>query len=70
MKISYEFIEKKVEWEVSGNSGYYTTDETGRGVFFVSRGERSQLLGTAQFSVAGLTKNSARAKIRKFMSAR
>ena len=70
MKISYEFIEKKVEWYVLGDAGYFTTDETGRGIFRVHDGNRSQLLGTAQFSVAGLTKSSARAKIRKFMSAR
>ena len=49
---------------------YYTTNNSGRGIFQVRDGERHQLMGTAQFSVAGLTKSSARAKIRKFMSTR
>ena len=67
--IRYEFKDKKVEWFVIGEDSYYTTDEYGKGVFKIHNGERSQLLGTLQFSVAGLTKSSARAKIRKFMLA-
>ena len=67
--LRYDFKGNKVEWFVVGEDSYYTTDEYGKGVFRIHNGERSQLLGTAQFSVAGLTKGSARAKIRKFMLA-
>ena len=66
--MKYVFEGKRVEWwTFKGSDIYYTTDEEGRGVFRVRNGERSQLLGTLQFSLAGLTKSSARAKIRKFM---
>ena len=71
MKISYYFEGKKIEWEVVGEKNLsYSTNDSGRGIFQVRDGERHQLMGTAQFSVAGITKNSARAKIRKFMSTR
>ena len=69
MKISYSFEGEKIEWKVRDGI-YYTTNDSGRGIFQVRDGERHQLMGTAQFSVAGLTKSSARAKIRKFMSTR
>ena len=70
--MKYFFEGKKIEWKVGGEHPdiYYTTNNSGRGVFKVCGGERHQLMGTAQFSVAGLTKSSARAKIRKFMSTR
>lgn len=67
--MKYSFEGEKVEWK-SGGDIYYTTNDSGRGIFKVRDGERHQLMGTAQFSVAGLTKSSARAKIRKFMSTR
>lgn len=37
-------------------SGYYTTNSSGEGIFYVDleRNERKQLLGTAEFSVSGL----------------
>ena len=76
MKISYSFEGEKIEWKVGdilacpSRDAYYTTNDSGRGIFQVRDGERHQLMGTAQFSVAGLTKSSARAKIRKFMSTR
>lgn len=68
--LNYEFKGNKIEWFVTGEDSYYTTNEYGHGVFIVHNGERSQLLGTLQFNVAGLTKSSARRKIRKFMLAR
>ena len=54
------------DWYVSK---YYCTDSTGDGVFFVDRdrNERKQLVGTCDFSVAGL-KNPQR-KIREWMKA-
>ena len=68
--LTYEFKNNKIEWWVTGEDTYYTTNEEGRGIFKVHNGNRAQLMGTAQFSVAGLVKSSARAKIRKFMLAR
>lgn len=68
--IKYEFDGKKVEWSICGEDKYFSTDNFGRGIFKISGSDRTQLLGTAQFSLAGLTKSSARAKIRKFMSER
>ena len=69
--ITYEFKDNnKIEWFLRGEDAYYTTNSDGRGIFKIHNGERSQLLGAEQFSLAGLTKSSARAKIRKFMLAR
>ena len=70
MKIKFNFEGKKVEWAIVGEDKYFSTDNCGRGIFQISASNRTQLLGTAQFSLAGLTKSSARAKIRKYMSGR
>ena len=71
MNMKFSFEGEKVEWKVYNSKDYYyATNDSGRGIFQVRDGERHQLMGTAQFSVAGLTKSSARAKIRKFMSTR
>lgn len=77
MKINYRFQTKEkedrvieAEWEIEGNDDIrFTTNDRGDGLFEIDyrRGDRRQLEGTLQFSVAGLTKNSARAKIRKYM---
>lgn len=68
MKMKYEFDNNRIEWKVVGEDNYYySTNNCGKGIFKISGSERTQLLGTAQFSLAGLTKSSARAKIRKYM---
>ena len=59
---------KSVVWG-RDESGYYTTTKDGEGIFAVipSRNDRRQLVGTSDFSVFGLTKSGARAKIARWM---
>lgn len=48
-------------------SGYWCTNDYGEGVFYVNtrRNERSQLVGTCDFSLCGLS--DPKAKIRRWM---
>jgi len=47
-------------------SCYYCTNTNGEGLFYVDieRNERTQIIGTCDFSTHGLTKNSIRRKLR------
>lgn len=74
MKYNFELNEdgtvKSATWREDGDERYcYATNSYGDGVFKYddyNAGSR-QLTGTCQFSIYGLTKSSARRKIRSFM---
>ncbi len=46
--------------------GYFCTNADGEGLFYISRGERSQLLGTCDFYAKNL--NSFKYKLKKYFS--
>lgn len=58
------------EWKGNedGVSQYYTTNHSGEGVFFVNleKNSRKQLVGTCDFSLAGL--KDPKRKIRRYMN--
>lgn len=62
-KFPYEYV-----WSFGWEHGYYKTNPNGDGIFHVDdNGNERQLVGTCQFSVRGLQRNSAKAKIRRYM---
>lgn len=57
-------------WEAQVEFGdYYCTGKDGSGLFHIHDGNRTQLLGTFQFSVAGLADSTAKRKLRDAVSA-
>lgn len=58
---------KSATWRKNPDDNYcYGTNGRGEGIFqYYDNGDMKQLAGTCQFSIAGLTKGAARAKIRK-----
>lgn len=76
MKLRYNFDSIDSNGRVNGTvcwsfdeRYYYYTNKGADGVFVLKcrTGETHQITGTCQFSVWGLTKGAARAKIRRFM---
>lgn len=73
MTYTFELLEdgtvKSARWD-EDDRGYWCTNATGDGIFYVDcqKNDRSQYKGTCDFSVYGLSKSAARAKIRKWMS--
>ena len=70
-KLAYEQDGRRWEWRwTDNNDAYWTTNDEGDGVFIVtlSRNERRQVVGTCDFSLNGLTPESAKRKIRKWMT--
>lgn len=70
-RLSYEKDENRWEWRWSDSDDtYWTTNNEGDGIFIVtlSRNERSQVVGTCDFSLRGMTNESAKRKIRKWMT--
>ncbi|MFV0616883.1 hypothetical protein ACE418_03100 [Megasphaera sp. WILCCON 0056] len=65
-RFTYEKDGKQWSWWNSDDK-YYCTNSMGEGVFEIARGNRKQLTGTCQFSVAGLKDSSAKKKILGFM---
>ena len=57
-------------WHTDNPETYWETDEEGCGIFLVdlARNERSQIKGTCDFSVSGLTLRGAKRKIRQWMN--
>lgn len=57
-------------WEAQVDFGdYYCTGKDGSGLFHIHDGNREQLLGTLQFSVAGLADSTAKRKLRDAVAA-
>lgn len=57
-------------WEAQVEFGdYYCTGKDGSGLFHIYDGNREQLLGTLQFSVAGLADSTAKRKLRDAVAA-
>ena len=57
-------------WEAQVEFGdYYCTGKDGSGLFHIHDGNREQLLGTLQFSVAGLADSTAKRKLRDAVAA-
>ena len=66
----YKDYVQRCRWNYKGiEEYYYETNIYGDGIFFVDLREniRIQLEGTCDFSICGLKKTSARAKIKKWM---
>lgn len=68
MRIKYEHDGNEWSWQVEGSDYCYYTDKRGDGVFVrdLKTGNTKQIVGTCQFSVAGL--KDPRAKIRRWMN--
>ena len=57
-------------WEAEvGFGDYYCTGTCGSGLFHIKDGNRTQIYGTLQFSVAGLSDSTARRKLRDAVQA-
>ena len=65
-KLTYEKDGYAWKWYIKGDSCYYCTNSDGDGIFVVNYNRR-QLIGTAQFSLHGLTDKSAKQKIHQWM---
>lgn len=67
----YKKDEDRWEWRWSDNdSVYWTTNGNGEGIFLIdpSHNEEKQLMGTCDFSLRGMKDESAKRKIRKWMT--
>lgn len=61
-KFPYEYV-----WTVGYERGYYKTNPNGEGIFYVNeKYEERQLVGTCQFSVRGLLRETGKARIRRW----
>lgn len=69
-RLVYEKDEERWEWRWSDSDNvYWTTNSRGEGIFVIdpSQNEEHQILGTCDFSLRGITDESAKRKIRKWM---
>lgn len=65
-----QYTKENNYWEAQVAFGdYYCTGKDGNGLFHIHGGNREQILGTLQFSVAGLADSTAKRKLRKAVEA-
>lgn len=70
-RLSYEKDGNRWMWRWNDDDNvYWATNNRGDGVFRIdlSRDEKSQVLGTCDFSLHGMTDESAKRKIRRWMT--
>lgn len=65
-----QYTKENNYWEAQVEFGdYYCTGKDGSGLFHTHDGNREQLLGTLQFSVAGLADSTAKRKLHDAVAA-